>query len=145
MSDILSDYLFSLICVVQYQAQSDIVNDGYQAECPPMITFFSSYVFDEPVVHFHYFLLCCLSQRSARSQVPYQVATHQEIGSQLWAGETPDLKMGLQDNSLAGDHWATMPPTYDNYQYGHQLYNLFVIKEQWNRALDWIYFVNLLW
>jgi hypothetical protein len=28
------------------------------------------------------------------------VATHQEIGSQLWAGETPDSNPGLQDNSL---------------------------------------------
>ncbi len=38
----------------------------------------------------HNLLLCCPSQRSARSQVPSQVATHQTIGSQLWAGETPD-------------------------------------------------------
>jgi hypothetical protein len=29
-----------------------------------------------------------------------KVATHQEIGSQLWAGETPDSNPGLQDNSL---------------------------------------------
>jgi hypothetical protein len=29
------------------------------------------------------------------------VATPQEIGSQLWAGETPDSNPGLQDNSLA--------------------------------------------
>jgi hypothetical protein len=36
---------------------------------------------------------------SARSQVPSQVATHQKIGSQLWAGEMPDLNPGLQDNS----------------------------------------------
>jgi hypothetical protein len=30
---------------------------------------------------FHDFLLCCPSQRSAQSQVPSQVATHQKIGS----------------------------------------------------------------
>jgi hypothetical protein len=29
------------------------------------------------------------------------VATHQGIGSLLWAGETLDLNLGLQDNSLA--------------------------------------------
>jgi hypothetical protein len=28
------------------------------------------------------------------------VATHQEIGSQLWAREIPDSNPGLQDNSL---------------------------------------------
>jgi hypothetical protein len=56
------------------------------------------------VVHFRNFLLCCPSLRSARSQVLSQVATHQEIGSQLWAGETPDLNPGLQDNSLARYH-----------------------------------------
>jgi hypothetical protein len=33
-----------------------------------------------------------------------KVATHQEIGSQLWAGETPDLNPGLQDNSLVHYH-----------------------------------------
>jgi hypothetical protein len=53
---------------------------------------------------FSNFLLCCPSQRSARSQVPSQVATHQEIGSQLWAGETLDSNPGLQDNSLARYH-----------------------------------------
>ncbi len=36
----------------------------------------------------HDFLICRPSQRSACSQVPSQVATHQKIGSQLWAGET---------------------------------------------------------
>jgi hypothetical protein len=48
-----------------------------------IIFFFSLYVFGEPEVHFRNFLLCCPSQRSARCQVPSQVATHQEIGSQL--------------------------------------------------------------
>jgi hypothetical protein len=33
-------------------------------------------------------------------QVPSQVATHQEIGSHLWAGDMPDLNPGLQDHSL---------------------------------------------
>jgi hypothetical protein len=56
------------------------------------------------------FLLCCPSQRSAQSQVPSQLATHQEIGNQLWTGEKPDLNPGLQDNSLACYHWVTMPP-----------------------------------
>jgi hypothetical protein len=32
--------------------------------------YFSLYVFGEPAVHFRNFLLCCPSQRSARSQVP---------------------------------------------------------------------------
>jgi hypothetical protein len=66
--------------------------------------FFPLYVFSEPEVHFRHFLLCCTSQRSARSQVPSQVATHQETGSQLWAVEAPDSNPGLQDNSLAHYH-----------------------------------------
>jgi hypothetical protein len=74
------------------------------------VFFFSLYVFGEPEVHFRNFLLCCPSQMSARSQVPSQVATHQEISSQLWAGETLDSNPGLQDNSLARYHWATTPP-----------------------------------
>ncbi len=74
------------------------------------IYIYTVYVFGEPAVHFRNFLLCSPSQRSARSQVPSQVATHQEIASQLWAGETPDSNPGLQDNSLAGYHWATTPP-----------------------------------
>jgi hypothetical protein len=36
--------------------------------------------------------------------VPSQVASHQEIGSQLWAGEMLDSNPGLQDNSLARYH-----------------------------------------
>jgi hypothetical protein len=63
----------------------------------------------------HNFLLCHPSQRSALSQVPSQVAPHQKIGSQLWAGETPDLKPGVQDNSQACYHWATMPPDEASY------------------------------
>ncbi len=39
-----------------------------------------------------------------------KVATNQKIGSQLWAGETPDSNPGLQDISLVCYHWATMPP-----------------------------------
>ncbi len=58
------------------------------------------------------FLLCCPSQRSARSHVPSQVATHQEIGKQLWAGEMPDSNPGLEDNNLARYHWATTPPRH---------------------------------
>jgi hypothetical protein len=38
-----------------------------------------------------------------------KVATHQEIGSQLWAGETLDSNPGLQDNSLVRYHWASTP------------------------------------
>ncbi len=41
-----------------------------------------------------------LSVAPPQSQAPSQVATHQEIGSQLWAGETLDSNPGLQDNSL---------------------------------------------
>ncbi len=40
------------------------------------------------------------------------VATHQEIGSQLWAGETLDSNQGLQDNSLVRYYWATTPPLF---------------------------------
>jgi hypothetical protein len=36
--------------------------------------------------------------------MPSQVATHQEIGSQLLAEETLDLNPGLQDNSVARYH-----------------------------------------
>ncbi len=43
------------------------------------------------------------------SQVQSQVATHQEIGSQLWARETPNSNPGLQDNSLMHYHWVTTP------------------------------------
>jgi hypothetical protein len=67
-------------------------------------------------------------------QVPSQVATHQEIGSQVWAAEAPDSNPGLQDHqsgllplshraslslshhtslSLSHHtslHWATTPP-----------------------------------
>jgi hypothetical protein len=32
------------------------------------------------------------------------VATHQTIGSQLWAGETPDSNPGPQDNSQVRYH-----------------------------------------
>jgi hypothetical protein len=53
---------------------------------------------------FRNFLLCRPSQRLAHSQVPSQVATHQEISSQLWAEDMPDLNLGLQDNSLARYH-----------------------------------------
>ncbi len=53
---------------------------------------------------FRNFLLCCPSQRSARSHVLSQVATHQEIDRQLWAGGTPDSNPGLQDNSLVRYH-----------------------------------------
>jgi hypothetical protein len=74
------------------------------------VTFFPLYVSGEPAVNFYDFLLCRPSQRSACSQVPSQVATYQEIGSQLWAGETLDSNLGLQDNSLVCYHWATMPP-----------------------------------
>ncbi len=66
--------------------------------------FFSLYVLGGTAVHFCNFLLCCPSQRSAPSQVPSQVATQLEIGSQLWAGETPDLNPGLQDNSVVSNH-----------------------------------------
>ncbi len=48
------------------------------------------------------FSSCRPSQR--HSQVPSQVATHQESGSQLWAGEMKDLNPGLQDNSLVHYH-----------------------------------------
>ncbi len=62
--------------------------------------FFSLYVFGEPAVHF---LLFSPLSPLAHSQMPSQVATHQEIGSQLLGGETPDSNPGLQDNSLARD------------------------------------------
>ncbi len=73
------------------------------------IYFFSLYVLPKWFIS-HNFLRCRPSQRSALSQVPSQVATHRKIGSQLWAGETPDPNPGLQDDSQARYHWATMPP-----------------------------------
>ncbi len=36
-----------------------------------------------------------------------QVATHLEIGSQLWAGETPDLNPGQQSGALPLSHHAS--------------------------------------
>ncbi len=60
----------------------------------------------------HNLLLCRPSQGSVHSQVPSQVATHQTIGSQLWAGEMPDSNPGLQENSQERYHWATMPPPH---------------------------------
>ncbi len=74
------------------------------------MVFFFFVFFWRTRVHFRNFHLCCPLQRSAHSQVPSEVATHQEIGSQLWAGETPYSNPGLQDNSLARYHWATTPP-----------------------------------
>ncbi len=71
---------------------------GSQEDCDKLMLFFID-VFGKPAVDFRNFLLCYSSQRSARSQVPSQVATHQEIGSQLRAGERPDSNPGLQDNS----------------------------------------------
>jgi hypothetical protein len=75
---------------------------GFFLEHYMVTTFFFLYMFfGEPTVHFFpNFFLYRPSQRSARSQVPSQVAAHQEVGSQLWAGETPDLNSGLLDNSL---------------------------------------------
>jgi hypothetical protein len=43
---------------------------------------------------FRNFLLCCPSQRSARSHVPSQVATQQEIDRQLWAGGDAGFEPG---------------------------------------------------
>jgi hypothetical protein len=88
--------------------------------------FFSSYVFCEP----HSFLIifsCRPSQRSARSQVPSQVATHQKIGSQLWAWETPDSNPGLQDNSQAHYHWATTPPILSHHASQEEYTSVFFI------------------
>ncbi len=68
------------------------------------IVFFSLYAFGEPAFISHNLLLCHPSQRSACSQVPSQVATHQKIGTQLWAGEIPDSNPGLHGNSLVRYH-----------------------------------------
>ncbi len=67
----------------------------------------------------HNFLLCIPSQRSAHSQVPSQVATHQKIGSQLWAGETPNLNPGLQDNSQAATTEPPRLPALSHYAFHH--------------------------
>jgi hypothetical protein len=75
--------------------------------CTRFFFFFICFLANQQSI-FHNFFLCCPSQRSARGQVPSQVATHQEMGNQLWAGETPDSNPGLQDNSLAHYHWATI-------------------------------------
>ncbi len=76
----------------------------------------------------HNFLLCHPSQRSARSQMPSQVATHQKIGSQLWAGEMLDLNPGLKNNSQACYHWATIPPPLSHHASlaSHSKYNIII-------------------
>jgi hypothetical protein len=67
----------------------------------------------------HNLLLCRPSQKSVRSQVPSQVATHQTIGSQLWAGEMPGFEPGIagqQSVALPLSHHAstTLHSTYNN-------------------------------
>ncbi len=121
----------------------------WMGEGSPLL-FFSLYVFGETKVHFRNFLHCCPSQRSAHSQVPSQVAPHQEIGSQLWAGEMPDSNPGLQDNSLARYHWATMPPASNPmgpniYQGSFVQFNMIVVPtctEKWKCELK--YCMNVL-
>jgi hypothetical protein len=61
--------------------------------------FFSLYVFGEPAVHFRKFSSVAPHRGQPAAKCHPWVATHQEIGSQLWAGETPDSNPGLQDNS----------------------------------------------
>jgi hypothetical protein len=78
-------------------------------DTPGIFFFLYMFLANERVIS-HSFLLCRPSQRSARSQVPSQVATHQMISCQRSAGEIPDSNPGLQDNSQARYHWATMPP-----------------------------------
>ncbi len=60
----------------------------------------------------YFFPLLPLTEVSPQpSAIPRWQPT-QEIGSQLWAGETPDSNPGLQDNSLVRYHWATTPPSW---------------------------------
>jgi hypothetical protein len=71
--------------------------------------------FGESAVHFRYFLLCCASQRSARTQVTPQVATHQEIGSQLWAWGDSGFEpwtTGQQSGALPLSHHASLRKNY---------------------------------
>ncbi len=50
---------------------------------------------------FNNFLLCCPNRgQSARGQVPSQAATHQQIGSQLLAGETPDSIKTIEASNI---------------------------------------------
>jgi hypothetical protein len=71
-----------------------------------MIFFIYMFLANQPLI-FPNFLLCCPSKKSARSQVPSQVATHQEIGSQLWAGES---QIGTRDYRTTALRAPTEPP-----------------------------------
>jgi hypothetical protein len=75
-----------------------------KTKCQLLLTFFLYMFLVNQQFIFRNFHLCRPSQKLAHSQVLSQVATQQEIGSQLWAGDMPDLNLGLQDNSLARYH-----------------------------------------
>jgi hypothetical protein len=69
-----------------------------------LMVFFLYIVLANQRLIFRKILLCRPSQRSACHQVSSQVATHQEICSQLWAGEIPDLNLGT-----AGQQSGVLP------------------------------------
>jgi hypothetical protein len=109
----------SLYCTYSYNSNltSDMMKHLFISLVQICFTQYTTYIFIGKITKCHgflflsnqrlifrNFLLCLPSKRSAHSQVPSQVATHQEIGSQLWAGQMPDSNLGLQDDSLAHYH-----------------------------------------
>ncbi len=91
--------------------------------------FFSLYVFWRTSgPFFTIFFLCCPSQRSARGLVPSQMATHQEIVNQLWAGNSVSVP--------TVGHMAPLPhtATFSNF--------LNFILTQINQVPSWFLFCN---
>ncbi len=62
-------------------------------------------------------------------------ALRKPLETLLWAGETPDLNPGLQDNrqdnSQERYHWATMPPRYV------QMYVQMYVQQDHPLVRDW--------
>ncbi len=56
---------------------------------------------------FHNFFLCCPSQRSARGQVPSQMATHRESQSAVGWGDANLNKLGFEEIINAPYHTCT--------------------------------------
>jgi hypothetical protein len=81
----------------QFEKKKSLKSD-FEFFLPVHFKFFLYRFLTHFLSHIHKFKRCLnnfssltpLSSLTARSQVPSQVATHQTIGNQLWAGETPD-------------------------------------------------------
>jgi hypothetical protein len=78
-------HLVIIYCAITVSTMSLIQLDLFFQDTP-IFFFFICFLVSQRFIHRN-FLLCHLSQRSTRSQVPSQVAlaTHQEIGSRLCA------------------------------------------------------------